>query len=572
MRTTFPDSKSLFHATALVSGLVSAALFSNAGLSQVPQLDCAPSQAGKPAPVIERGKILDAHGAVLACSLFRRIVVADGRLLADPDLPKSVLPGIVAKAAEVLQLDQHAIEQKVSRDRHYSVIARGVQEEVYVRLTNEIARLDLGFDEKSLTEKQTAAVTRVRQKAFYVDPRPDFVRCHPLGQVAAHVLGYLDGDGRGTDGIERRFEKQLSAGVDVRLALDRVVQMVVEKELAKAMQTCRPTSVVGIVMRPQTGEILAMAVCPSFDPSAPGKTLAAHQNGQEGLRALRNPCIAECAEPGSVFAVVPIAGVLNDGILTLQDTLDPKSPLVFRGLPLHDSSHDGNKTLKDVVVHGGSVGVAKVGIKLGQQRLYDYIRAFGFGQRTGVDLPGEIPGIAHPPSQWSAISLAHIPMDHEVAVTPLQLCAAMGLFGNQGQLMKPLIVDALLGRNGKVMERFAPVKVRQVISPETTSQMVEALVAAVQPGGIGAKAAMDGCEVAGKTGTAQKVQDGRYVTKYYLTFAGFLPARRPQLCICICMDTPSHPEDIYYSGKLVAPIFKAIAERLLKILEIKVSG
>ncbi len=542
-----------------------------------------------------RGRILGAGGEILAISMAKKIVAADPLLLSSLDLPAPVAPAIVRKTAEVLGMDERAIWGKLSRDTHYVVLARKVDETVYHRLTNEIARLDFGLDPKKLPRKQTAKLSEARRNAIYAYYKDEFQRVYPNGSLAAHVLGRVTDDHAGVDGIERQFEQRLRGydgllmtekdargrplpqyerknilphdGCDVQLTVNQLIQGALEEELDKAMALRRPDSVVGIVMRPRTGEVLAMAVRPGFDPNTPGKLLPG-ESKTAVLDRLRNRCVADVAEPGSTFKIVTISGAINERAVTLEDSFNCTSPFVYCKVPLHDAHRYGVLSVMMIITKSSNVGAARVGIRLGADRLHRYIRAFGFGQKTGIELPREVNGIVYKPNAWSAISIAHIPMGHEVAVTPLQMCASMCAIANGGRLMKPMIVSALLNKEGQTVERFQPMIVRQVITPETAAQMTDALVTVTQRGGTGTDAAVPGYEIAGKTGTAQKIEGRAYVQKYYSSFVGFFPARKPELCILISMDNPNDPDGAYYGGRVAAPVFRAVAEKAAKYLSI----
>ncbi|MGH8023847.1 MAG: peptidoglycan D,D-transpeptidase FtsI family protein, partial [Limisphaerales bacterium] len=213
-----------------------------------------------------------------------------------------------------------------------------------------------------------------------------------------------------------------------------------------------------------------------------------------------------------------------------------------------------------------NIGAAKIGLKLGAERLYDYAANYGFGERTGIPLPGEVAGILHPVKDWSKVSIVQIPMGHGVAVTRLQMVMAMAAIANHGCLMQPMLVKCLEDRDGNVVEQYAPQRVRQVISDETASEMVEALKTVVSPEGTAPKAALKDYVAAGKTGTAQKVENGKYVhNKYVASFIGFFPADNPQVCISVVMDDP---KEGYYGGEACGPVFREIAERCASYLNI----
>jgi cell division protein FtsI/penicillin-binding protein 2 len=412
-------------------------------------------------------------------------------------------------------------------------------------------------------------------------------------------LGYVgmderEVDGRrltetsGKEGIERRFNSKLAGargwrvtetdvskrevvplreqevephdGLNVVLTIDSVVQHIVESALAEALEKHSPISISGIVVRPRTGEILALATLPNFDPNNPGGASA---------DARRNRVITDVAEPGSTFKIVVVSGALNDGVVRLSDTFDCEhGHFHFAGRPLHDHEPYGVLSVENIITHSSNIGAAKIGIKMGEGRLYDYIRNYGFGTRTGVPLQGEVGGIVHPVKHWSKVSIAQIPMGQGIAVNGLQMMMAMCAIANKGVLMRPMIADRLEDSDHNVKEKYSPQRVRQVISEPAAEQMVKALKTVVSPEGTAAKAALAHYTVAGKTGTAQKSggPNGYLPGKYFASFIGFFPADNPEVCISVIMDEPKHG---YYGGQIAAPVFKQIAESVANYLNIR---
>jgi cell division protein FtsI (penicillin-binding protein 3) len=258
---------------------------------------------------------------------------------------------------------------------------------------------------------------------------------------------------------------------------------------------------------------------------------------------------------------------LNDGAVRLNDTFDcEQGHFAFAGRVLHDHEPYGVLTTEGIITKSSNIGAAKIGIRLGENRLYDYVRDFGFGQRTGIALPGEVRGLLHPVKNWSKVSIAQIPMGQGIAVTRLQMMMAMSAIANDGWLMRPMLVSRLEDHNGNVVQQYAPQRVRQVVTESADKLMVEALKTVVTADGTAAGAALKDYTVAGKTGTAQKVENGAYAEhKYISSFMGFFPADNPQLCISIVMDDP---KEGYYGGQVCGPVFKEIAERCASYLNI----
>ena len=242
----------------------------------------------------------------------------------------------------------------------------------------------------------------------------------------------------------------------------------------------------------------------------------------------------------------------------------------YAGKVLHDHEPFGTLTTEGIITKSSNIGAAKIGIKLGEDRLYNYASDFGFGDRTGIPLPGEVGGILHPVKDWSKVSIAQIPMGHGVAVTRLQMALAMSALANDGWLMRPMLVKYLTDRSGNIVEQYAPQHVRQVVSDATDKEMIEALKTVVSADGTAPGAAMKDYVVAGKTGTAQKVENGTYATdKYMASFIGFFPADHPQVCISIVMD---EPKEGYYGGQVCGPVFRDVAEKCASYLNIPPDG
>jgi len=361
----------------------------------------------------------------------------------------------------------------------------------------------------------------------------------------------------------RHLESPPRDGNTVKLTVDMVIQDIVEEEMDAAIKQFRPKMATCIVMRPATGEILAMVNRPHYN-----------LNQREGVpdEARKNRAIMDIVEPGSTFKVVTTAGAL-DAKLVRPDTsiFCEHGHYSFGGTVLHDSHHGyGDLTVNDIIVKSSNIGVAKMGVMLGNDRLYDYIRRFGFGDRTGVQLPGEIRGIIHPPRTWSKISITHIPMGHEVGATPMQVVNALCTVANRGKLITPQIVSSIVSPTGETVATYPPVEVRQVIPPEVAEPLVNALKEVVSKKGTAALAHVPGFVVAGKTGTAQRpdpkggYEHGRYV----VSFAGFLPADKPEICALVLIDDPVPGSTPNYGGYIAAPVFSKIAQRVARHLNL----
>ncbi len=346
-------------------------------------------------------------------------------------------------------------------------------------------------------------------------------------------------------------------GYDVQLTLDGYIQHIVERELDRAMEKLNAKAAIALVIRPSTGEILALANRPTFDPNQYGKATS---------EQLRNRAISLVAEPGSTFKVVSIAAALNESIVSLEDTFDcERGHFWYAGRVLHDAHPHGTLTVREIIKVSSNIGAAKIALKMGEVPLYHYVRAFGFGQRLGIDLAGEELGLAHPLKAWTKLSVTRIPMGHEIAVTPLQMASAVACIANGGILMQPMIVKQVTDENGRPVAVFSPKPIRRVLNPRAAALMVQALQTVVEEGGTGSMAAIEGYKVAGKTGTAHKIEGGVYVNKYYSTFVGFFPADRPEVCIQVSFD---EPRGTYYGGSAAGPVFRAIGEQVARYLDI----
>ena len=549
-----------------------------------------------------RGDILDVHGNILATS------VAVKRICANPSMIGNQQAVVARALAPLLQLSEAEVADKltphvarnpkgelVTNDLHYARLTKNyVSEETWQRIFATMTNLSFGVNEKLLNRTNRAFFASLRQSAIYAESAQ--VRNYPNDSLAAQVVGFAaveetKAEGRiteqivGRDGIESSMTKPLSGvagwrlterdskqrelvalrnedvhprdGLNVVLTIDEAVQHIVETALVDALQKHTPKSITGIVLRPRTGEILAMASLPNFNPN----NLNTYSTNS------RNRVINDIVEPGSTFKVVVVSGALNNGVVKLTDQFDCEhGRFAFAGRTLHDAEPHGILTTKGIITESSNIGAAKIGIKLGEQGLYDYAWDYGFGQRSGIQLPGEQGGILNPTRKWSKVSIAQIPMGQGVAVTRLQMAMAMAAIANNGWLMRPMLVSQLQERDGGVVQRYTSQRVRQVISEATSRLMIEALKTVVLKGGTAPEAALKNYVVAGKTGTAQKVENCTYAAgKYISSFIGFFPADNPELLISVVMD---EPKEGHYGGKVCGPVFRDIAERCASYLNI----
>jgi cell division protein FtsI/penicillin-binding protein 2 len=546
-----------------------------------------------------RGDILDTHGNILATSVPVKTICADPSLVGDQQaaVAHALAPLLQIPEAELYQklfvhISKDAKGQMVTNNLHYVRLQRNIPDETWQKIQDTMTALDFGPAQNVRTNFQF--FHNLRSAAIFAEP--DEMRVYPDGALAAQVLGFSGvedvkaGDHEfsqivGRDGIEAALNSKLSGvagwrvtdtdraqhelvarrdenvqprdGLNAVLTIDSVIQNILETELAQALKEHTPRSITGIVIKPSTGEILAMATLPNYDPNQLS-TISPET---------RDRCITDLMEPGSTFKIVVVSGALNEGVVRLSDSFDcEQGHFAYAGRILHDDKPFGILTAEGIITKSSNIGATKIGIKLGQDLLYDYAADYGFGERTGIPLPGEVAGILHPVKDWSRVSIAQIPMGHGVAVTRLQMALAMCALANDGWLMHPMLVKYLVDRDGSVVERYAPQRVRQVVSDATDKEMIEALKTVASPEGTAPGAAMKDYVVAGKTGTAQKVENGTYAKdKFVASFIGFFPADNPQICISIVMDDP---KEGHFGGQVCGPVFREVAERCASYLNI----
>jgi len=549
-----------------------------------------------------RGDITDVKGNLLATSVFVKTVCANPVLIGNhqAEVAHALSPLLQIEEPRLCQLLTQRVYQNAKGEvvtNQYSRLKQKVALETWEKIRAAMTNLSFVANERQAPMAERKFYRDLRQGAIYATD--DQLRVYPNQTLAAHVLGYATAVDKevddftvtqiiGREGIEHTLDAKLAGvrgwrvtetdrqkreqvtlraqdveaadGLNVVLTIDSVIQHIVESALAEAMDKHRPISISGIVVRPRTGEILAMATLPNFDPNSLAGTTP---------DVRRNRIITDIAEHGSTFKIVVVSGALNDEIVHLTDVFDCEHGLfVYGGRPLHDHESYGALSVQDIIMKSSNIGAAKVGIKMGQDRLYKYIRDFGFGEATGLPLPGEVSArpFVPPVRKWSKVSIAQIPMGQGISVTRMQMVMAMCTIANKGCLTRPMIVDRLEDAQHNVVAKYYPQKVRQVLSEQTARLMVQALKTVVSAEGTAPKAYLDHYSVAGKTGTAQKVENGVYVHKFFSSFIGFFPADNPELCISVTMDEPKQG---YYGGQTAAPVFKQIAERAANYLNIR---
>ena len=421
-----------------------------------------------------------------------------------------------------------------------------------------------------------------------------YVRNYPSGIAAAHLLGYMNKEENSVMGVEAQLDYYLRGqdgwretetdarrhemvqfekrdvpardGLNVELTIDLVVQDIVDHEAAKLAETYHPESVVILVSDPKTGDILGLANWPTYNPNEYWKSPLENQ---------RNRAVTDVYEPGSTFKIVPVAGALDEHLVTPNTMIDCGATTAnYRGrvISLPGESHGslGTVPVSTVVAESSNRGAAQLGIEMGEENFLNYVYKFGFGKKTDAFGPTEVLGIVHPLDKWDGLTISRMPMGQAVCVTAVQMHYAMSAVANGGILMKPRFVSRIYDNNGDTVFSFGPRERNRVISEQAADKLRIMLEGVVSRGGTAPRAEIKGYEVAGKTGTSQKIENGHYShTKHVATFTGFFPASDPRLAITVVVDDGKRPDGgICYGGIVAAPAFKDIAQQLIQYLAI----
>jgi len=508
-----------------------------------------------------RGLIFDRNGELLASNLPVHTVVADGSHIKDRE-------ALAQLAAPFLEMDKKDLLQKITSSRKYIVVRHEVPEDKVVALRKALQEANL------------------RGLEF----EPDAVRIYPNGQMLGHVLGFLDNNGTGVQGVELTMEKSLRGrdgerfierdrtgreivlyrgqeepaehGLNVRLTIDMSLQAILEEELDAAFRDLKPEMAVGILLDPATGEILAMTNRPCFDPNRPG-------DGKP--EQMKNRAIIDMVEPGSTFKIVVASAALTEGTVNENTGIFCENgAFAYGGKILRDHQGYGTLTPRDVLVKSSNIGSAKMGLMLGDAKFYEYVRRFGFGEKTGIELPGEIVGMVLPPQRWDKLTLTRMPMGQAVAATPLQITMGMSVIANGGRLMTPQMIRSVEDSDGRVVFEKPPKVARQVIPQKVARFVSNALCGVVGEGGTAQLAKVAGFTVAGKTGTAQKISPaGGYAPgKCVVSFVGYLPEEDPRFVCLVMIDDPKIASGLNYGGLVAAPVFSRIGERAARHLDL----
>ena len=501
----------------------------------------------------KRGEILDRHGRVLAYSVDADTVFANPREIGAPDRTASL---VCAALNDCDGATRQAMLRALRKDSRFVYLARKVT-------ADEAARV---------------RALNIKGIAFLKENR----RYYPSKELGAHLLGYVGTDNVGLAGLESAFdphvrgkdgkvlvttdarqhaifsrvERPATSGAGLELTIDQFLQHIAERELRTGVLETRAAGGTAIIMNPQTGEILALANWPTFNPNA-------YKESPEGAR--RNRAVQDLYEPGSTFKLVTASAALEEQVVRGSDPIDCAPGYIkFEGRPaIRDVHRYGVLPFSDVIVKSSNVGAIKVGLKLGPERLGRYVSRFGFGRPLAPDFRGENPGIVWNPARLDSSALASVSMGYQVGVTPIQMAAAASSIANGGTLIEPRVVRAIV-RDGR-RSAVQPKVVRRTVSDRTAAELT-AIMEEVVERGTAKNAQIPGFTIAGKTGTAAKLVNGRYSrSDYNASFVGFVPSRRPAFTILVVIDSPRGG---YYGGVAAAPVFKRIAEASLRQLGI----
>ncbi len=507
----------------------------------------------------QRGSIYDRWGDPLAVSLAAESLYADPVMVKNPR-------DAAAELSKLLKKPRKELTRLLSCRKRFVWLAR--------KLDPEVA-------------KKVRAL-RISGLQFVTERK----RYYPQATTASHVIGFTGLDPRGLEGIELEYDQQLQgepgrlvslrdargrglasadqmvqggvAGDNLYLTLDRSLQYFAEKELARKVKETGAVGGTAVMMEPSSGRILALASQPDYNPNLAGRYPAYKR---------RDRAVTDMYEPGSTFKPFLLAAVLEEGLVKPnQKIYCENGRFAVGGKVIRDHKRFKTLSLKEVLKFSSNIGFAKLGKALGREKFYSYIRDFGFGEPTGIDLPGEVGGMLRPPSRWFEIDLAAISFGQGLSVTPIQIATAMSAIANGGLLMEPYLVEKITDADGKTIMHRLPEVRRRVISEKTAKIVRDMMISVTEPGGTGTRAALLGYRVAGKTGTAQKVDTvtgGYSPDKRVSSFIGFVPADNPALVLSITVDEPKGKT---YGGLVAAPVFARVASQALSHLNILPRG
>lgn len=502
-----------------------------------------------------RGLVLDRHGNELARSIDTESFWAVPREIKNVE-------EVAAKLAPLVEVDADTLIARLkdaqSANRKFAWIAR------------------------KLDDERAEKIRALKLEGVYMLKEPK--RHYPNGALAAHVLGFVGLDEVGLAGIERAFDKQIRGdggkvtidmdahgrpfgsveapaqrGETVKLTIDRLVQYKTEQALVAAVERSHAKSGTAIVLDPHTGEILALANAPTFDPNDPHAATELERVNE----ALQN-----IYEPGSTFKIIAYSAAIEKGLAKPEDRIDCQmGGITVAGRLIHDHHAFGSLTLTEALAKSSNVAAIKLGLRVGNDSMFDYMTRFGFGCKTGVELPGETDGILRKVNRWQPSSIGSLAIGQEVGVTPLQMAAAFGTLANDGLRLSPHLVREVRSADGRILYSAAPEE-RRVVSPQT-AQALRGMLEQVTLNGTAKMAQLDGYTAAGKTGTAQKIDPKTRAyssTKFIGSFVGFAPVENPAVVIIVVIDEPVGG---YHGGEVAAPVFREIAEQVLPALGVR---
>ncbi len=500
----------------------------------------------------KRGIIYDRNGHELAMSVQVDSIFAVPSEIPDP-------PNAARLLAQVLKMDADDILTRMKSSRAFCWVARKVDAESSQR------------------------VRALNLKGIYF--QKESKRFYPKRELAAQALGYVGVDDDGLGGLEReynkdlrgrpgkmlismdakrrwfgRVERQPDSGRSLVLTIDEKIQYIAEREIERAMQETRAEAATIMVQNPHTGEVLALANRPTFNPNVFDKVPAP---------SLKNRAVSDVYEPGSTFKIVTIAAALEEKLTRPEEMIDCQNGAIqIAGMRIRDHEKFGMLSVSDIIAHSSDVGAIKVGLRLGEERFDHYIRAFGFGSQSGIELPGETRGLTKPVSRWSKVSIGAISMGQEIGISAVQLAGMISTIANEGLYTPARIVAGSMASNGPLQNvSYHVPPQRRVLSPLTALEMKKMLEGVVLRG-TGRKAVLDGYTSAGKTGTAQKVDPatGAYSkTKYVASFAGFAPVNNPALTVVVIIDSA---QGLHQGGQIAAPVWTRVMQQTLAYLNV----
>lgn len=508
-----------------------------------------------------RGFIFDRSGVKLAESIQVGSVYADPLLITEKKKTSKIL-------SDVLDLNNANVVKLLNKKKRFVWIKRRISDE----------------------QEETLRQLHLKGISF----RREYKRVYPYDKLCSQVLGFTDIDENGLSGIESSLNEIISGsngsrvvekdgrqhqfstlkeetvsakyGDSVFLTIDCNIQSIVEEELENACLKWNPNSAIAIAMDPSTGEVLAMANYPTFNPNFVRDS---------NLEQRRNRAITDCFEPGSLIKPLIISGALDNGLVKENETI-----FCYNGAykvnggrrVIRDSHSHGDLSVSDIVVHSSNIGMAQLGQRIKKDKLHRYLKDFAFGEKTGIELPGEVRGVVRPLNRWSVDSEISISFGYETAVTPIQMVTAFCSIANGGTLLKPRIISKITDYSGKrVKKRYeTPERIRRVVSPRIAREIMSPILEDVVKEGTGKRATLFTYRVAGKTGTAKKLQrvgnKMEYSDKYIGSFVGFAPVEEPKICVLVSLNEPKN--GAYYGGTVAAPAVGSIIERTLDYMEV----